>query len=342
MAMVSLRNRQRLSIGLWVVLFLVAVWWARQRNLTIDARGVAHAATVVLTSAEQGLLRDLEVELHERVEAGQRLAAVDPTDLLRQQQIAAAELEAIRQQDQARVSSDGRVFERDREEASLEHARLEMQVREDEARLESLRQRLALDRALADQGLLPAQKAGDSEREIAIVASRLEATREALEVAARTTGTTSRRQANSPTENPWLTIAAQRRLEWLSERLSRLAIDSPIAGQVTWVYKQAGDSVRPGEPILEVAPVTTQEVHAYVSGATVEGVRPGDRATIDRLTGERLIGRVLSIGGDLRQMPTTLWRNPVAAEWGFLVRLRVEEAVLSPGEYLRLVIARSE
>ena len=94
--MLSLRNRHRLTVGLWIVLFVFAVYWARERSLTVSARGVAFGRTLTVSSSEAGLLAEVAVQLHQVVDRGQRVARLDPSDLMLEQRIVAAALDAER------------------------------------------------------------------------------------------------------------------------------------------------------------------------------------------------------------------------------------------------------
>lgn len=55
-------------------------------------------------------------------------------------------------------------------------------------------------------------------------------------------------------------------------------------------------------------------------------------AQIRRSSGQRLIGKVTSVGAERLQMPRSLWARSDAPEWGYLVRIEVAEDALAPGE----------
>lgn len=332
----DLNQRRRLSVVLWLAGLTFVLVWVHQRTGSGHGRAVAFAPPVQVASTEGGRLLSLDVELHQAVQNGEVVARLDSAPLVEAQKVLAAELLSFQEAELAEAKGSARLFARDEEAAGLEVARLTTAVMEGQAQDEGLRERLVVDERLAAVGLLPEQSAADTRRELAVVTARLEADREALELALRAAGGAGARRAGEPIENRWQVVAAQRRVDEVAAQVERTVVRSEIAGQISWIHSREGEVVLPGQPILEVTRTSTREVHAYLDATGDEDLRVGAPARVRRLSGEVLAGQVASVGGDRRQLPEQLWHIPAAPEWGYLVRILVSDGELSPGEPLEV------
>jgi HlyD family secretion protein len=91
--------------------------------------------------------------------------------------------------------------------------------------------------------------------------------------------------------------SAQANLEEAMERLARADLLAPMAGVVSLVNVEVGQSVNPNTPIVEIVDPTVVEVDGIVDEIDVLFVREGAQAavTMDALPGEVLEGTVSSI-----------------------------------------------
>jgi multidrug resistance efflux pump len=131
--------------------------------------------------------------------------------------------------------------------------------------------------------------------------------------------------------NEWAVVAASRRLEQVEGRIARQALRAGLDGQVTWIHRNAGEVVPAGEPIVEIRPMATREVVAFLAPNEVRGLTAGDRASVRRATGQVVGGELVSVGSGPQLLPEGLWHLPQLPEYGVPVRLRLD-ADVAPDE----------
>lgn len=329
-----LNYRRWITGVVWLIGLAIAVT-AIARRPASQIRAVAWAPTVTLAAPDDGTLIELAVSLHQTVVSGERIARFDATKLTARRQVLAAELEAMSQKEDSAQKGRSRVFERDREAASLELAKLEANIEEDLARDRTLRQKLEVDQKLAAQGLLPIEKANDIRRQLEVVEARLTSHRDRLSLAQQRASQTRIRAETASDSSRWQTLAASRRLGELEERLQRLNLHSTAAGQVTEIYRAAGEWLPSGEPVLRISPTSATEVHAWLDSPSMPQLQPGTPAVVTRSNGERLEGSVASVGVERLQLPEILWLRADYPEWGYQIRVIIGGA-LAPGETVQV------
>ena len=74
-------------------------------------------------------------------------------------------------------------------------------------------------------------------------------------------------------------IAGSKRDE-AGELLHTHSVETPLAGLVTRVYKRSGESVRVGDPIVDVVNTDRMKVVGYVLFKDISRVRPGDKVLL--------------------------------------------------------------
>lgn len=334
----NLATRRRMGVLIWSLGVIVAMVWAGGRTQVREGRGVGYAAHVEISAAEAGRVAELSVELHQQVLAADIIARLDPTPLQLQREVLAAELLAIEDQETSRVATEARRFAQGLEDISLDRARLRVNLEEDRARLAGVAQLLETERGLLITGASSQLRVDDLEREATTLSARIGAQTEALATAETALNAARGRALSAPTTNDWALVAATRRLEALDGRMARLALTAGMDGQVTWIYKQAGEVVQAGDPIVRVSSIDTNEVLAWISASTVAGLSAGADATIIRASGELLRGSVLSVGASPIELPEALWNNPTAREWGVPVRIELAEGRVAPDEPVQVRI----
>ncbi len=331
----SLRFKKLATVGLWLggVAFAVFLLLGRPAG---DAQGIAWATPVVVSTPEDGMLLTFSIGLHDQVTAEQVIAQLDPAELLLRRDILQAELEALGTNESTEALVRLRRYEGDREEARLEQARLRASVAEAEAQLVAGQTELARVEVLAERGLTAPARAEDLRKEVEVIQARLQAERQRLRLASDVVDTATSRAAVPDGPNEWLIVAAERRLEEIARRLGQLDLVSPREGQVTQIMSAPGEWVESGQPIARISPLTTREVHVWTDLRTAQTSDPGSAAVVRRSSGERLAGTVVSIAAESLPLPEELWYRSDIREWGYLVRIELEAAELSPGERVRV------
>ncbi len=334
----NLATRRRLGVLVWSFGVLVALTWAGGRTTVREGMGVGFAAHVDIAASEAGRLAELRVELHQQVASTDIVARLDPTPLLFEREVLAAELLAIEDEESSRVATEARRFAQGLEDIALDRARLRVTLEEDRARLAGVAQLLDLERGLLSSGASSAQTVQDLEREANALQARISAQSDALATAEASLAAARSRARAAPTTNDWALVAATRRLEAVDGRLAAMELTAGIDGQVTWIYRQPGEVVQPGDPIVRVSHIDTSEVLAYISAHAISGLTPGTEALVIRASGELLRGSVKSVGASPIAVPAALWSNPAAREWGVPVRIELAEGRVAPDEPVQVRI----
>lgn len=327
----SSSTRRRVTIAVWLLGMGLATALIARRP-TVQIRGIAWAEPVVLAAPSDGLLLDVAVDLHQPVGRGDLILAFDTQALAARRQVLLSEIEALTHAQQADRRGRDRLFERDREEAGLELRALVARTEESRAQLEALHERLAIDQSLFEQGVAPRERALVVRREINVVETRLAADTERLALARRSAERASHRAETAPGANQWMIETARRELDEIEAQIDQLVVRSPIPGQVTEIYRSAGEWLEAGRPVARISPVAATEVHAWLDSSAAPVLEAGATGKIRSAGGRRLLGEVLSAGVERLQMPRALWSRSDAPEWGYLVRLEIVEDVLAPGE----------
>ncbi len=334
----NLAMRRRMGVLVWILGAVLAIVWSGGRTQVREGRGIGYAAHVEISATESGRLTELRVELHQQVVATDIVARLDRTRLELQREVLSAELLATENDESSRVASEVRRFAQGLEDIALDRARLRVTLEEDLAQLTGVSQLLETERTLLNTGASSKLKVQNLEREANTLQARISAQRDALATAENALDAARGRALGAPTTNDWTLVAATRRLESLDSRLAQLDLPAGLDGQVTWIYKQPGEMVQAGDPIVRVSHIDTSEVLAWISTASVSGLTPGVDATVIRASGELLRGSVLSVGASPLELPAALRTNPAAPEWGVPVRIRLSEGRVAPDEPVQVRI----
>lgn len=256
------KRRRILLIITAVFLVLGAAWWVldvlvlSQRESTEDAYVAGHQ--VRITSQVGGTVTEVLAGNTSRVEAGQVLVRLDPTDAQQALDRASAALaQAVRQ-----VRADTRSA--DQFDAQVAVRRLELQrASADLAR----REPLLAERAVADEEVRHARQA------VALATAQLtQSQRQAAASHALVDGTTVE-------DNP--AVLAQRaayRDAWIA--LHRTAIVAPVAGHVALRSVQLGQRIGPGEPLMTVIPLRDVWLDANFKEGQLRNLRIGQPVRI--------------------------------------------------------------
>ncbi len=327
--------RRRVTALLWLSGLALAI------ALTLGSparqiRALAWAEPVIVTVPEDGTLLELAVSLHQPVSEGDSVARLNPDQLIARGAVLEAELESLHSKESSAEQGRSRRFALDRETAGLEVAKLKAAVEEGQAQVKALRERLAIDERLAAEGVAPNERAGDVRRELSVVETRVAADRERLRLAQRSVAQSGIRAEAADGPNRWQIVMAQRRLAEIEGRLERLVLRSTTAGQVTEVFRAAGEWLEAGDPVLRISPMAASEVRAWLDSGLASDLSIGAPVDLMSETGERLPGIVKSVGVERQEIPKVLWARADAPEWGYLARIDLDDGTLAPGAAVRV------
>jgi multidrug resistance efflux pump len=330
----DLSGRRRLGAAAWGLGLAVAAGWVGFRLGGVEAPGVGYAPPVQVAPLETARLQQISVTLHDVVQADQVVAMMDPTLVDAERAVATATLLATREQLGIEQATEERRFAESAEGTRLTRAQLAASIREDEALVATLKERLDIEQGLAARGAVSGLTADDVRWQIEVATARLRANRGALGVAQAAASNAEQRNVDAPGRNDWEMVAATRAVELLEARVEAYDLVAGIDGHVTAIYFAPGAVVPAGLPVLEVRRTATRDVVAYVGSAEAARLVPGESAKVIRPTGETLQATLRSIGGTPQALPLSLWPFPNEPKFAVPVRLELVDAQVSPDEPL--------
>ncbi len=332
----NLVMRKRIGVAVWCVGALIAVTAGSMRSSSFEASGMGFAPPVSISSLESGRLLALDVKLHDAVSAADVVARFDPATLDAEREVVSAELLAMQEEQTLAAAHGARRFAEGIEDGLLDRARLASDVRADQALILSLSEQLAVEQGLREKGASSNEQVRKIERKLEVAQARLDGNALALGQARQSNGSARQRGADAPLANPWLVVAATRRLEQVEARIADLELAASIDGQVTAILHQPGEVVQPGQPILEITQTSTDEVLAWLPSAATSEFLAGATAKVVRPSGQILDGELVSVGSGPQPMPAQLWHNPSYPEWGVPVRIQLTDGRVGPQEPVRI------
>jgi HlyD family secretion protein len=226
---------------------------------------------VIVRAQTEGQLRQLNVDVGDRVQQGQTLATIDDTLLTTATTVADAELTARRAEI---IQLQSQVNEA---ETQVEQTRLQLQQAEsDAARYEKL----------AKAGAIAQQQAEQSRTQAGTAAKILQSAQDKV-----------RTQEQAIVAANGRIVAQQAVVDQQQERRSYAVPVAPIAGTVLSRSTEAGNLVQVGNELLRLGDFGQVKVTVQVSELDLADVRVGSTAKVrlDAFPKEALIGRVSRI-----------------------------------------------
>ncbi|MDF4003449.1 efflux RND transporter periplasmic adaptor subunit [Luteibacter sp. PPL552] len=295
------RKRTRALLVVLAIVILAAVAWLLLWLFVFSTRETTDDAyvggnQVGISAQVPGIVIAVYADDTQRVNAGQVLVRLDPTDAdmaLRKAGAALAQaVRQVRQQTQSAASAD----------ASLAARRLDLQRAQDD-----LKRRLPL---LAEKAVAPeeVQHARDA---VAAAQSALEsAQRQADASRALVDGSDVR-------DNPAVQQArASFRQAWVAAQ--RNAIVAPVDGYVAQRSVQLGNSVQPGQPLMTVLPLHDLWVDANFKESQLRHVRIGQPARVEADLyggGVTYHGKVVGLGAGTGSVFSLLPAQNATGNW---------------------------
>lgn len=307
---------------------------------------VAVVASHDVRAPESGRIATLLVVPHQRVEAGTALATIEVPGLTQQIAAAEAEVQSIEAQLGAEEADRDRKFAKDLDAARAGWLQSLVDLERDRADLVGAEQELARARS---PGVLVA--AGEIDR--------LSVTRDALNAAV-----VAREKENAALERAYESARARAGLDpaLLKPALAAAALEAeslramaeanvlkatvsgvvaaPLDAQVRKdggvepAFPVLGEWVQAGVPVLRLVEPATQDAVVFVQAEQARDLTPGAPVSVRSMGGRRFEATIQAVGAAVEPVPTRQLTDPMIAEWGVPVTLRVMNDVLTPGESL--------
>jgi len=358
----QLLRRRVVPLVLWAgAIVLVARLWTA-RVLRMDAPAQVEALRqATLAPVQTGTIARIAVALSDQVRAGQVLVNLDDSAIRAELGVAEAELARLqaelpaaqlrlKQQAEERQTdylSRARNYAIRMERLRLEKLNLMIELENEQVNAERLDSMLQRQQVLHRRGVLSDQALDDVRYRLEASRKKIKATRDALAVIegqireARARGQGPEPPAAPDAGGVEIALAPLRRaldsqLQRIGEIRARrraLTLSSPIDGVVTAVYHWEGETVRAGEPIVQVADPRSFCVVSYVEpGAPIEPA-VGMQVEVRRNTSPMQIAlaRIIKVGAQFERMP---WRlaGPSRSQrrWGRRVLIEMPPSMRVP------------
>ncbi len=363
----------------WLVAITPAVVWflAIGVSLTLYFRvgaqgivvGFADCKPVKLAHLESGVIREVYVELHDQVLRGQALLALDDqeeriqlagieTDIQRLRAEVAAEqarLTVDNNRAEADVEDLARRFSVDRETAHIEYLTQYAVDARERIELRGLLVEYEIIKDLYENGQAQFREINDIETEVLALQTRIEKNEKTLERLKQAFDDTDRRLFSfkqrgdvaapyDPVLTP-LRLAVdvrQHDLEEIVRRIDRHVLRAPQDGQVTALLAGAGDSVIPGESLVEISPNQTNRVSAYLPENMALSARVGASVFVHCVAAANGVrreypGTIESLSATVNEAPQRYRTIPNRPVWGRQLVASIDQDVqLLPGEAVTL------
>lgn len=357
-----------LPILVWAGALAGVVVLFHYRTQRFEVLGLAQGQMHQVAATCDGRLRNVPVQLFERVSQGQTLAVVDTVldneNLQAQLDTALAEVQHLSAElvntrecllaEAANRQTDWiaahRRFSVDVENTKLRVLELMTLLETDRIALGGLEldNKISIVQSIADQNdtaLLQRQRTkvtyNTLAKEIEENEFLLKQAKSDLDAAQRRIAKFSQQQPQHPSVDSALQVihkqisVQQQRIEELLARRSPLVLKSPFDGVVGQLYHKPGEAVLAGDPILTVAEAKPTEVVAYAGEDQLGRVRERMPVELIKSTepARTVRSQVAYLGANIELMPQQLWRNRNIPQWGRPVLIRIPPGLeLVPGE----------
>lgn len=254
---------------------------------TPDAYGNFEVDEVTVSAETDGRLLRYDVREGMELAAGESVGLVDTTQ-------AALQLRELRAQLGTARSGT---------------AQSEADVRAATSELETARRDLDRTKRLFADSAATRQQLDAAENRVTVLEARLTAAR------SRTSGSTDQ------------TGAVEAQIARLEDRLAKSRLANPVAGTVLANFAEAGEFVRTGQALYQVAPLDTLTLRAYVEGSQLADLRIGQRVTVRYDVGPdqraTAAGVVSWIASDAEFTPTPIQTRDERTDLVYAVKIRV-------------------
>lgn len=292
---------------------------AKGTNNVISASGTIEAVEVNVAAKVSGQVMELPVDEGTRVEAGERLAAIDHATFDIQLRQAEAGVRLAEAQ-LALLVKGARAEDIRQAEAALEQADAALTVAEDDAR------RM---RELVKTGSVTPKLRDDAEARLTVAKAQRNAAAEALSKVRTLARPEEVRAAEARLAQ------AQAAVDLLAKTISDCTITAPAGGIVTHKAVEAGELVSPGATVVTLVELNSVYVMIYVTEKELGRIRLGDAAEvkIDAFPDRTFPGKVTYISPEAEFTPKNVQTKEDRVKLVFGVKVEIEnkEGLLKPG-----------
>lgn len=337
--------------GIPVVVFVLAILCVTriwQRELVApSATGQVEAIQTQVTSPQPGRLATLSVSRFQRVTKGQVIASVIPTDprlelssIDAQIALIRARLEPLSGQQRDIVNHEKLLLDVLLERAKLSASRVRVELAKDDTRrAEQL-----------FQGKLISEAEYDLRRkELERLQVEVQETAKALDLAQSGLEKLNQISQNSQHEQELASSSAllnglEKRLATCVSNTVSVTIEAPISGTVSFVFRQPGEQLRDGDPIVTLSSETSDRVISYIQTPFSQEPHLGMEVEIRSRSGhhESGVGKVLHVGSQIESIPPALAGTRVSntsVQLGLPFAVSLPPSLkVRPGELVDLVL----
>jgi multidrug resistance efflux pump len=340
----------------------------RHRAQRLEVLGLARGRVHQVAANCAGRLKDVPVQLFDKVGRGQTLVVIDTIldneNVQVELHTASAEIERLKAElvsteDQLATDATNREtdwvaayrrFSVDVENSRVRALELTAQLEADRMALESLEldNKALMVQRLSDQNDIVFFEFQQAKARYRMLAGQIEENKRLLEEARQDLKQAQQRrdefakkQPRNPSVDRALEVIRQaakvqeRRIEELLARRVPLVLTSPFDGVVSQINRGPGEAVSAGDPILVVAEAKPSEIVAYAYEDQLGGIRERMRVELIKSTKPVQVAtsQVVQLGANIELMPQQLWRNPNVAQWGRPLLIGIPPGFeLLPGE----------
>ncbi|MHC4686784.1 MAG: HlyD family secretion protein, partial [Planctomycetota bacterium] len=359
-----------LPMLIWMAAVVCVVVLFRHRAQRFEVLGLAQGQSHQAAATCDGRLRNVSVQLFERVLKGQPLVVIDTVldneNLQAQLDTALVEVQHLRAQvvaTQQRLVAEAanrqtdwaathRRFSVDVENTKLLVLELMTLIETDRIALEGLEldSKVSVIQSISDQNDVAFLRRQRVKATYNTLAKKIEENKHLLKQARVDLDAAQRRLAEFSQQQPQHPSVAseldvihkeimvqEQRIEELRARREPLVLKSPFDGIVSQLYHRPGEAVLAGDPILTIAEAKPTEVIAFASEDQLGRVRERMPVELIKTADPARVVRsqVAHLGANVELMPQQLWRNPNVPQWGRPVLIKVPPGLeLVPGEFV--------
>ncbi len=227
---------------LYITALLLAA--ACSEDSDFDAQGTFEATEVIVSSEATGQILHFDIEEGTSVKKGERIGAVDSTQLHLQRKQLEAQLEAL-------LSS--------RPDIKKQAAATKEQITKQKSELQRVGNMLR-------DGAATQKQYDDIEAQLRILEKQLSATLSSLD-------------KNTATINS-NAVALEAQIAALDDRIAKCSLSAPVDGTVLVKYAEAGELATAGKPLMKVANLDRMYLRAYFTSEQLADIKVGDKVTV--------------------------------------------------------------
>jgi multidrug resistance efflux pump len=338
----------------------------RHRTRRFEVVGLAQAELYQVAATCTGRLREVPVQLFEKVDAGQTLAVVetvlDNEHVEAELEVARAEIHHLQAQltamagqlqaEAANLDTDQiaatRRYAVDVEAARLRILEFKTQLETDRMTLRDLALEVETARELVEKDAVAPYELQKAQAQYDALAKQVQENENVLRqatvdflLAEQRRNDFAKRQPEHPPLDSALevvrqaTTVQQKRVEALLARHIPVELKCPYAGVVSQIWRRSGEALQAGEALITVAQAAPTEVVAYVKEKQIGQVSENLRVELVKSNRPEqvAVSQVVYVGPVMELMPERLWQNPNLPQYGLPVLIKIPPGMeLVPGE----------